>query len=718
MNPERRTFIQASAVLGAGLTLSFYLPFGISRVMAGEADKKVAWEPNAFLRIATDGEVTVIAKHLEMGQGIHTGLATLVAEELDADWTRVKVEGAPANASLYKNLAWGPAQGTGQSTSLANSFEQMRQAGAIARAMLVAAAAEAWGVPSAEIAVRDGVLSHPSGRKAGIGAFADAASYLSVPENVTLKDPATFRLIGKRISRKDNSAKLTGSAVYTADMKLPGMLTALVAHAPRFGAKVKSFDATQAKAIKGVVDVVQIPTGVAVLAEGFWPARKGRDALRIEWDESGAMQEGTAEILERFHVLADQPGQVVRQEGDTAGTLKTVAKKLQADYTLPYLAHAAMEPMDCVIARNGDGCELWHGEQMQTLTQLKMSAVMGVKLNNVKINMLLAGGSFGRRGNPVADYQTEAAHILKAIQGRVPVKLLWTREDDMRAGFYRPLNVHRLEAGLDASGKLVAWHQRIVGQSILADTPLQPVLVQNGIDPMSVEGARAIPYGIPNLQLELHTAKTQVPVLWWRSVGHTHTAFAIESFIDELAVAAGKDPVEFRRGMLADQPRLLKVMELAADRAGWGKPMPKNSGRGIAVHQSFNTYVAQVAEVRVEADNTIRVERVVCAVDCGMAVNPNIIEAQMQGGIGFGLSAALNGAISIDGGRVKQSNFHDYPVLRMDQMPLVEVHIVPSAEAPTGVGEPGVPPIAPAVCNAIYAATGKRIRSLPVLSSM
>ncbi len=719
INISRREFMKSGAALGAGLTLAFYFPSGLAKsVTAGAAPDTTpitAFEPNAFLRIAQDNSVTVIVKHLEMGQGTYTGLSTLIADELDADWSLIRVEGAPANGSLYNNLAWGPAQGTGQSTSIANSFEQMRKAGATARAMLVAAAAVQWQVPENEISVNKGVVQHlGSNRRASFGDLVVAASKQPIPAMVTLKEAKDFQLIGKNTERKDTLEKLNGTATYTADVQQPGLLTALVAHPPLFGAKVKAFDASKAKTIPGVVDVLQIPSGLAVLANGFWPAKLGRDALEIEWDESEANKLGSEEIMQQYREIANTPGLPVRIEGDCEQAMTDAAQKLSASFEFPYLAHAAMEPLGCTMALKSGTGELWNGEQFQTMTQLKVSNVLGVKFNQVKINMLYAGGSFGRRANPRADYQSEAAYIIKAIAGRVPIKLLWTREDDMRAGYYRPLNYHTLEAGLDDQGKLIAWRHRIVGQSILADTPLEPVLIQKGIDPMSVEGARDMPYHIPNIHLDLHTPKIGVPVLWWRSVGHTHTAFSIETFIDELAAAVKKDPVEFRQQLLADEPRLLNVLNLAAEKGRWGKPLAKGQGRGIAVHKSFNTYVAQVAEVTVTQNGQLKIDRVTCVVDCGMAINPGIIEEQMHGGIGFGLSAALRGAITLNKGKVEQSNFHDYAPLRINEMPQVSVHIVPSSKAPTGVGEPGVPPIAPAVCNAIFSATGKRIRSLPI----
>ena len=460
--------------------------------------------------------------------------------------------------------------------------------------------------------------------------------------------------------------------------------------------------------------MVLVPSGVAVLANDLWAAKQGRDALTVVWDDSVANKLGSAEILAQYKELAQKPGLVARKDGDADKALAGAAKKLEATFEFPYLAHAAMEPLDCVVKLDKDSCEIWNGEQLQTPDQFAVAKLTGLKPEQIKLNMLYAGGSFGRRANPQADYILEAVSIAKAINGRVPVKMIWTREDDMRAGFYRPAYFHRIAAGLDAQGKLIGWQHRIVGQSILAGTMFEGMMVKDGVDGTSVEGASNLPYQIPNMLVDLHTPKIGVPVLWWRSVGSTHTAFSTETFIDELAAAAGKDAVEFRRALLAKHPRHLGVLNLAAQKAGWGKPLAKGKGRGIAVHESFNTVVAQVAEVSVKPDGTLRVDRVVCAVDCGVAVNPDVITAQMEGGIGFGLSAALYGAITLKEGRVEQSNFHEYRPLRINEMPKVEVHIVASSEKPTGVGEPGVPLIAPAVANAIFSATGKRLRNLPL----
>ena len=719
-NLSRRDFLKA----GAGLTLGVLAPRALAQAAGpgragGEVVARSTFEPNAFVRIGADNTVTVVVKHVEMGQGTYTGLPTLVAEELDADWSQIRVTGAPADAKRYNNLFWGEAQGTGGSTAVANSFDQLRQAGATARAMLVAAAAQQWNVPADAITVSRGTVTHKgSSRKATFGQLADAAAKQPVPASVKLKEPKDFVYIGKRVPRTDARAKSNGTALFTQDVKLPGMLTAVVAHPPRFGGKVKSIDASAAKAIAGVAEVVQIPNGVAVLARDFWAAKQGRDALKIEWDDSAAFKLGSPEILAEYRKLAQTPGAPARKDGDADAALAGASRRIEAAFEFPYLAHAALEPMNCVVRLGADRCEVWNGEQFQTIDQALVARTVGLKPEQVTLNMLYAGGSFGRRATPDSDYLVEAASIAKAIDGRSPVKLVWTREDDMRAGHYRPIYVHALKAGLDSAGNLVAWHQRIVGQSILVGTPFEGMLVKDGIDGTSVEGATTLPYQIPNLGVELHSPKLGVPVLWWRSVGSTHTAFATEVFLDEVAAAAGKDPYELRRQLLAKHPRHKRVLELAAQKSGWGKPLAKGAagerrGRGIAVHESFNTFVAQVAEVTVQADGSYKVDRVVCAVDCGVAVNPDVIRAQMEGGIGYGLSAALHGAITLKDGVVEQSNFHNYPILRINEMPAVEVHIVPSSEKPSGVGEPATPVIAPAVANALFAATGKRLRNLP-----
>jgi isoquinoline 1-oxidoreductase beta subunit len=714
----RREFLKAVGVAGAGLTLGISLSPAAAAVQAGRPSigkSNGAFAPNAFIRINPDSSIAVVIKHLEMGQGTYTGLATLLAEELDADWSQIVAEGAPADASRYNNLLMGPTQGTGGSTAIANSFEQMRRAGAVAKAMLVAAAAAKWDVPAATITVQDGIVRHAiSGRRATFGELSVLAAGQPVPDpqSVTLKDPRDFRYIGKSLPRKD-IGKTDGTAIFTQDIRMADMLTAVVLHPPRFGAKAKTIRDQQARDSSGVVDVLQIPSGVAVLATDFWSAKKGRDLLEVDWDESEAVRKSSTNLMDEYKVLAGKPGPAARNDGDAGAALAGAAKVIEATYEFPYLAHATMEPMNCVVQVSEGSCEIWNGAQLHTVDQALVASVLGIRAEQVTINTLYAGGSFGRRANPHSDYVVEATHIAKAKKG-TPVKLVWTREDDTRAGYFRPMYVHRIRGALDADGNPVAWEQRVVGQSILAGTPFEEFAVKDGIDASSVEGASTLPYKVPNLRVDLHTVDAGVPVQWWRSVGHTHTAYSTETFIDELAAAAGRDPVEFRTALLQDHPRHLGVLKLAAEKANWGSPLPEGRARGIAVHESFNSFVAQVAEVSLQDDGGFRVERVVCAVDCGIAVNPDVIVAQMESGIGYGLSPLLMSEITLDDGKVVQSNFHDYQVLRINQMPAIEVHIVPSAEPPTGVGEPGTPVIGPAVANALFAATGKPFHRLPL----
>jgi isoquinoline 1-oxidoreductase beta subunit len=713
LTPTRRTFLKVTSLAGLGFIVGCSDGKDVVTAPGAAALPSPPTQLNAFVKIGADNKVTVIVKHLDKGQGVTTGLATIIAEELDAAWSQMAWEYAPADTQRYANSRLGM-QGTGGSTSIANSWLQYRQAAAAARAMLVQTAAQRFGVSADSITVADGVLREPGGRSAAFGELAAAAAELSPPAEPVLKDPASFKLIGKHVPRIDSTEKTNGTALYTVDMKRAGMLVAVVAHPPKFGAKVASFDATAARAARGVVDVVEIPTGIAVLADGYWAALKGREALVVEWDESSAERRGTAELLAQFKTLAGQPGNVARNEGDAASALTSAAKRVDAEFEFPYLAHASMEPLNCVVELKPNACEIWTGCQFQTSNQSKAAEIAGLEPGQVAINTLFAGGSFGRRGTPDSDFVAEAVSIAKAIGGRAPVKLQWSREDDMRAGKYRPMNYHRLSAGVGPNGDVVAWHQRIVGQSIVRGTPFEQFLVREGVDGLAVEGASTMVYAIPNLRVEAHHPDVGVPVLWWRSVGHSHTAFAVEVFMDELAAAVGRDPVDLRRELLKDHPRHLGVLNLAAERAGWGSPLPPGRGRGVAVHESFGSFVAEVAEVTVQDDGRYSVDRVVCAVDCGIAVNPDIVRAQMEGGIGYGLSAAMREEITLVDGAVRQSNFTDYQPLRIGDMPVVEVHIVPSPEAPSGVGEPGVPPIAPAVANALRAVTGKSVRRLPI----
>jgi len=645
VRPSRRTFLKAAgAVAAVGLTIGFEWA-GTGRRALAATMPDATFAPNAFLRVAPDNSVTVIAKHVEMGQGAYTGIATIVAEELDANWQDVRVESAPADAKRYANLAFGTIQGTGGSSAMANSWMQLREAGAKARAMLVSAAAAQWQVPTSELTTRDGSVHHAAtNRSATYGSLASAAARLPVPDTVTLKSPKDFRLIGQQVPRVDVPAKTNGTAQFTLDVTFPGMLVALLQRPPLFGATVKSFDASAAKAVPGVVSVVQVPGGVAVVAKGFWAAKQGRDALKIEWDDSAAEKRSSDAIMAEYRKLAEQPGASARKDGDATQAIAGAAKKISATYTFPYLAHAPMEPLDAVVKLTADSCEIWAGDQFQTVDQGNAARTAGLDPQQVKIHTLYAGGSFGRRANTRSDYIVEAVSIAKALGANgTPVKLQWTREDDIHGGLYRPMYFHKLDAGLTADGKLVGWRHRIVGQSILAGTPFASVMVKSGIDSTSVEGAANVAYAIPNLSVELTTTQTGVPVLWWRVVGSSHTAFAVEAFIDEAAHAAGKDPFAFRRDLLAHEPRMRGVLELAAQKAGWdpAKPLPKGRGRGIAVAEAFKTFVAQVAEVSVDKDGNVKVERVVCAVDCGTPINPDVIAAQMEGGIGFGLGAIL-----------------------------------------------------------------------------
>ena len=718
LNVSRRNFLKTSAAF----TIAIAIP-GCSTepndtaVMGAETDEGVLSTFNAFVSVNYDNTVTVVAKHLEMGQGTYTGLATLVAEELDADWAQVKVEAAAADAKKYNNLDWGPYQGTGGSSAIKNAFDQMREAGATVRAMLVQAASDAWSVPADEITVKAGVLGHPDGHQANFGELAEAAAVLGVPTKVTLKDPKDYQLIGKHIPRKDSQNKTNGKAIFTQDIQLENMLVAVVAHPPKFGAVVKSFDDQATKAIKGVINVVEIPTGVAVLANNYWTAKKGRDALSIEWDETNAYTKGSEEIISEYQQLVTSPGSIARKDGDALGQLKGSKKVIANNYVFPFLAHAAMEPLNCVVQFNDGICEVWNGNQLHTVDQFALSKLFDLTPEEVKINTLYAGGSFGRRGNPQSDYILEAASIVKASGTKDPVKLVWSREDDMHAGYYRPIYVHQLSASLGEDGMPQAWHHTIVGQSIAKGTAFEGGMVKDGVDVTSVEGAQNLPYQIPNIQVDLHTTNdsVKVPIQWWRSVGSTHTGYATEVFIDQLAKEANQDPIAYRLSLLSEHPRHAGVLRLAADKAS---ALPQRDGvklgRGVAVHESFSTPVAQIVDISIDNSGNLKVERVVCAVDCGIAVNPDVIKAQMEGSIGYALAAALTGEITLENGVVQQNNFDGYPVLRIAEMPKIEVYIVPSAEKPTGVGEPGVPPLAPALANAIFAATGKHITRLPI----
>ena len=695
---ERRDFLQVAGTVGAGLVIGFKIP-----TRRGVAP----FAPNAWLRIGADDSVLVIVDRSEMGQGVTTSLPMLLAEELEADWTKVRFEFAPADKA-YINQLFG-IQGTGGSSSVRAAWKPLRVAGAQARTMLIAAAAQQWSVEPASCHAEAGAVIHTAtNRRLSYGALAQQAAALPVPADVPLKDPKDWRLAGKPTKRLDTRFKVNGTAQFGIDVRVPGMLTAVVARSPVFGGKVRSFDATAAKAIPGVRHVVQISSGVAVVGTGYWPAKQGRDALKVVWDEGPVAQVSSASISSLFAQRAAQDGAVARHDGDAVAALAGAAQRVEAVYEMPFLAHATMEPMNCTAHVRADGVDIWAPTQNQTGVQMIGGQIGGVAPEKVAVHTTYLGGGFGRRFE--LDFIIEALETSKAAGA--PVKVIWSREDDIQHAQYRPANYHQLRAGLDASGRPVAWTHRIVAPSIMAR--MFPQTVKNGLDGEAVEGGVGLPYAIPNVHVDYQLTDTGIPVGFWRSVNNSFNGFAVEGFIDELAAAAKQDPYEYRRALLANAPRDLGVLELAASKAGWGTPLPAGRARGIAVYKSFESFAAEVAEVSVSPEGDVRVHRVVCAIDCGMHVNPSTIEAQMQSGIVYGLTAALKGAIDIEGGRVVQSNFHDYQMLRLAEMPVVEVYIVPSNNEPGGVGEPGTPPIAPAVCNAIFAATGKRIRRLPI----
>lgn len=698
----RRDFLKGSAATAGALTIGFVLP--ITTRYAQAADQ---FAPNAFLRLETDGKISVLCGLSEMGQGVHTGIAMLVAEELDADWQQVSVQQAPVDEA-YNNPLFG-LQGTGGSTSIRGHWEPMRKAGAAARQMLVAAAAAKWQVEPAECRTENARVIHRDGRSLSYGELVSAASGLPLPGEPTLKNPADFRILGKELTRLDTPAKLNGSAEFGLDVRLPGMLVAVMAHAPVPGAKVVSVDDAAAKAIPGVRHVLRIPQGVAVLADGYWPALKGRDALTVRWEDGSLGKLTSAEVSRTLHSAAKQPGAVARDDGDLSAASAT---QLSASYEVPYLAHACMEPMNCTVWVKGDSAEVWSPSQGPGPHRDIVARLAGVAAEKVDFHTTYLGGGFGRRFAP--DFTIPTTLLSKAAGA--PVKLVYTREDDMRAWFYRPAAVASFEAGLDDQGKPVSLLARVAAPSIMLAANFVEELPK-GIDEPAVEGIQDCPYGIPNLRVEYARTEPGVQVWFWRSVGHSQNAFFLESFIDEMAAAAGKDPVAYRRELLAEQPRLRAALDLAAEKAGWGNVLPSDVHRGVAVASSFGSHVAQVAEVSVSSAGQIRVHRIVAAVDCGRTVNPAIIRRQIEGATVYGLSAALYEQITFKNGRVEQGNFDDFPILRMNEMPKVEVHIVPSTENPGGIGEPGLPPATPAVMNAVYAATGKRIRRLPVQAS-
>ena len=712
---SRRSFIKAGALVSGGLVLGFFVP-GANK-FARAADAKPTYAPNAFLRIAPDNTVTVAVNRLEFGQGVQTSLPMLIAEELDADWSQMRGELAPA-ADVFKDPAFG-LQMTGGSGSIAHSFMQYREIGAKARAMLIAAAAEQWKVKPEQCKTSKGMVMGPAGQKATYGSLADSAMKQPMPATVTLKDAKNFRYIGKPTRRLDTLAKSNGKQQFGIDFSLPDMQVALVLHPPVFGAKIVRLDASRAKAIKGVLEVLEVPLdrgarGVAVIANGYWPAKQGRDALIAEWDSSALEKVSSMQQMAEFKAIAKTPG-LSAKKADVS-RLADAPKKISAVYEFPYLAHAPMEPLNCVVELKADSCTVWAGTQFQTFDHGAIAATTGLKPDSVTLNTMTAGGGFGRRAVPTSDYIVEAVNVAKAYRAAGksgPLKVIWSREDDIKGGYYRPSHVHRAELGLDAKGNIIAWDHAIVGQSIVTGTPLESFMVKDGVDSTMTEGMGE-PYEVP-LNLTVHHVKANVPVLWWRSVGSTHTAFVTETLIDEAAHVANIDPVVYRKKLMGDKhQRHLAALDLAVAKSGYGKKaLPKGRAWGVALHESFNSVVAYVVQASVEK-GVPRLHKVSAGVHCNLAVNPLTIEAQVQGAVLMALGTTLPGAaITLKDGVVEQQNFSDYTVARMTDMPEIDVHIVASLDAPTGMGEPGVPPLAPAFANAIFKLTGKRLRKLP-----
>ncbi len=711
LQTNRRGFLKTTGALGAG----FIVGFNSAGSLAVAAQHSTT-DLNAFVRISDDGTVTAILKHFEMGQGTTTGLTTLIAEEMDLPWDSIKTSFAPSDNDTYKNLAFG-SQGTGGSTAIANSWEQYRLAGAGAREMLVTAAANEWGVSPKQVTVSDGVFRFED-KTAGIADLVAAASALQAPSSPVLKDRAAYTLIGvDGLARKDSTDKTTGTAVFAMDVKVPNMLYVTVLRSPRFGGVLKSFDASAASDVQGYVDAKALPNnaGVAVYAQSTWGSIKARRLVKAEWDNSAAETRSSDQRAQEYMAMLKADPQY---DATGKGETEITGKSVEADFMFPLLAHAPMEPLNCVIEPTADGVRIHDGTQFHAITHPTMAAVLQLPPENIDIVTYYAGGSFGRRANPTSDYHVEAAMAYQLMEGKKAVKLVWTREDDLSGGYYRPQVAHRARIGIGEDGKIAGWAHRTAAQSIAKGTPFEGMLVHNGVDHFSIEGIVDTPYNIDNMSVGLTDFESPMSVLWWRSVGHTHSAYVMEVMMDMAAEAAGVDPIEFRLTHLdtsnPDQARFAAVLKLAAEKSGWGAKTADGTGRGVAVHKSFNSYVAEVAEVSINDKGAVSIDKITCAVDCGIAVNPDVVRAQMEGGIGYGLGAVMRNEITLTDGVVDQGNFPQYKPLRISDMPEIAVHIVPSDEAPTGAGEPGTPPSGPAVANAIYAATGQRITKLPM----
>lgn len=706
---SRRQFLQVSAAAGGGLLLGLALPLTADDASAAA----VEFAPNAFIRIESDGRIILTMPYVEMGQGTYTSVPMLIAEELEVDLSQVEFEPAPPNEKLYGNPLLAGMQATGGSTTIRAAWEPMRKAGATARIMLVNAAAKKWGVDPASCHAEGGEVVHSaSGRRARYGELAADAALQTVPETVPLKPKKEFKLIGTPAKRLDTPAKVNGTAVYGIDVKLEGLKIATLAQSPVFGGRVKSVDDTAAKAVKGVRQIVRLDDAVAVVADHMGAAKKGLAALQIEWDDGPHAKLTTDDILHELEQATLAPGPVAQNVGDAAKAMESAVTKVEATYHVPFLAHATMEPMNCTVHARDGACEVWVGNQVISRAQATAAEVTGLPLDKVIVHNHLIGGGFGRRLE--IDGVTRAVQIAKQVDG--PIKVVWTREEDIQHDMYRPFFFDRFSAGLNAEGMPVAWNHRFAGSSVLSRW--LPPAFQNGIDPDTIDGAANMVYPLANLHVEyIRVEPPGIPTAFWRSVGPSHNIFVVESFADELAHAARKDPVEYRLALLEGNPRAKAVVALAAEKAGWGSPVPAGSGRGVSVQSVFGSYMAQVAEVEVAKDGTVRVRRVTCAVDCGTVINPDTVQAQVQSAVIFGITAALYGEITLKDGRVEQANFDTYQMLRMNEAPQIDVHIVESSESPGGMGEPGTSAIVPAIGNAIFAATGKRLRKMPVDTS-
>jgi isoquinoline 1-oxidoreductase subunit beta len=701
---SRRAFVQAGAAAGGGLMLSLRLPFA-----NGKAAGPDGFAPNAFIRIGNDGQIVLTMPYVEMGQGTYTSISMLIAEELEVELKQVQLEHAPPDEKLYANPLLG-VQATGNSNAIRGAWQPLRQAGATARTMLVSAAAKRWDVDPASCHAQSGEVRHePTGRSAKYGELAVAAAGMSLPESVALKRSQNFKLIGTPAKRLDAPSKVNGTAVYGIDVRPPGVRIATLAQSPVFGGRVKNVDDAAAKAVKGVHQIVRLDDAVAVVADHMGAAKKGLAAVLIEWDDGPHAKLGTDDILHDLEQATLNPGAVAQNVGDVAKAMASAVAKVEATYQVPFLAHAAMEPMNCTVHVRNDSCEVWVGNQVLARAQAAAAKTAGLPLDKVVVHNHLIGGGFGRRLE--IDGVVRAVQIAQQVDG--PVKVVWTREEDIQHDMYRPFFFDRISAGLDEKGKPVAWDHRFAGSSIIARW--LPPAFNGGLDPDTIEGAIDLTYALPNMHVEYARVEPPgIPTAFWRSVGPSHNVFVTESFMDELAVAAKQDPVAYRRALLDKAPRAEAVLKLAAEKAGWGQPLPNGIGRGVSIQFVFGTYMAQVAEVEVAKDGAVRVRRVTCAVDCGTVVNPDTVRAQIQGAVIFGITAALYGEITLKDGRVEQTNFDTYQMLRINEAPAIEVHIVGSPESPGGMGEAGTSLIAPAVTNAIFAATGKRVRKLPI----